>query len=73
MLYLMAAGETVKSAAARMGCSPHTVNFHARCAFKKLHAGNITAAVATLLRSIGIVTSIGSWWLQEAAQRTLKS
>ena len=52
MLYLMAAGETVKSAAARMGCSPHTVNFHARCAFKKLHAGNITAAVATLLRSI---------------------
>ena len=50
LLKLMMEGHQNKTAAAEMGISPHTVNFHLRSIYEKLHVHSRTEAVARALR-----------------------
>ena len=50
LLQLMTEGHQDKTAAAEMGISVHTVNFHLRSIYEKLHVHSRTEAVARALR-----------------------
>jgi DNA-binding NarL/FixJ family response regulator len=50
LLKLMMEGHQNKTAAAEMGISAHTVNFHLRSIYEKLHVHSRTEAVARALR-----------------------
>ncbi len=50
LLKLMMEGHQNKTAAAEMGISAHTVNFHLRSIYEKLHAHSRSEAVARALR-----------------------
>lgn len=54
LLKLMMEGHQNKTAAAEMGISAHTVNFHLRSIYEKLHVHSRTEAVARALRE-GII------------------
>ena len=47
---LMMEGHQNKTAAAELGISAHTVNFHLRSIYEKLHVHSRTEAVARALR-----------------------
>ena len=50
LLKLMMDGHQNKTAAAELGISAHTVNFHLRSIYEKLHVHSRTEAVARALR-----------------------
>lgn len=50
LLKFLAGGHTCKSAAAELGVSPHTINYHLRSIYEKLHVHSRAEAVAKVLR-----------------------